>query len=482
MESKIEDDDVTTLALAKEFTRTAVGYCLDSSGQITQEDDAVVCIGDGGSWVEGALAEFVRNLQVSKGGSSASINDIRQVFEDKDGNLVARGGMTNDVNGRVSGFVNNNDGEVGKFDIISDVFRVGTVLSDGSTFIPSLYLDQTDAANPVMVFKGRLELGDGTNVDNIDDIRANDGSNGNRGAGRYEAATSNGYWSDAVANAVTPDGFPVVDDVVTIYKSSDPSYQNTRRYNGSSWISFQLHVHGDALIEGTLKGDVLIAGTRIRSPKIESIGEEYMLISSSEGFGVGSKFMEWYGRNQLINGEVDYTNLRKSNAITYRTVDGDAYLSGTLISGDLNTSKATSDLTDTANVQISVGSNEGLIAVNYSVSINSQLNSTSSSQPSEPPEPSCTIVFEQYVNGVLSATESQSLVGESSITSGYESEGSGFWVNSGSQSLNRGFTFYDSEYSSAVREYRLRITSRSGFRQGSGWTPSQRLSLTSSEG
>jgi hypothetical protein len=309
-----------------------------------------------------------------------------------------------------------------------------------------------------------------------------DGVDGNRGAGRYEVPTVSGLWSKTDADAATPDGYPVVDDVVTIYKSGSPSTQFTRRYNGSDWISFQLHLHGDALIEGTLEGDVLIAGTRIRSPKIEYVGNTHMRISSANGFGSTNQFIEWFGVKILADGLVDYSSITKANAITYLTTDGDAYFGGTIISGALQTSKATSDLTDTANVQISIGSNEGLIAVNYSVSINSQLNSTSSSKPSEPPEPSCTIVFEQYVNGVLSATESQSLTGESSITSEYESEGSGFWVNSGSQSLNRGFTFYDSEYSSDVREYRLRITSRSGFMQGSGWTPSQRLSLTSSEG
>jgi hypothetical protein len=405
LNSKVEDGDATTLSSAQEYTRTAVGYCLDSDGEITGENNSVICVTDGGSWFDGALAEFVRNLQVTNAnGTSASIADIRQVFEDKDGTLVARGGMTNDVNGRITGFLNSNDGEESNFDIIADTFRVGTYADDGETFIPSLSLDQTDPDDPVMRFLGTLELKGGEVFETVEDIRA----------------------------------------------------------------------------------EVLIAGTLIRSPKIESIGEEYMLISSSEGFGVGSKFMEWYGRNQLINGEVDYANLRKANAITYRTVDGDAYLSGTLISGDLNTSKATSDLSSDANVQISIGSNEGLIAVNYSISLSSEYNNPNGSselKDGDIPVPKCVVIFQQYVNGNWANKAYRSLTGESGVYySTYEAEGGGRWLNSGYQSLDRGFTFYDSEYSSDVRDYRLIMTSRTDFRQGTYWTPSQRLSLTSSEG
>ncbi|MFK3873041.1 hypothetical protein, partial [Pseudoalteromonas rhizosphaerae] len=177
---KINDDTEaaknTAIAKAQEYTRTAVGYCVNAEGQITSENDAVQCVADGGSWVNGPLAEFIANMQISNGTDSASIKQLRQVFETVDGKLVARGGWTLDNNGRAVGVVGYNDGEVGNLDLVGDVIRQGVMVGD--TFVPTSYVDNSDPLNPVHIFKGRLILGDGHQVNSLDDIKAQDGVNG----------------------------------------------------------------------------------------------------------------------------------------------------------------------------------------------------------------------------------------------------------------------------------------------------------------
>lgn len=244
-------------ALAQEYTRTAVGYCLNSQGNITSENDAVLCVRGGGTWVAGPLAEYIENLQISNGTETASIKQLRQVFETVDGKLVARGGWQIDNNGRAVGVVGYNDGQVGNLDLVGDVIRQGVMV--GSTFIPTSYVDNTDPANPVHVFKGKMVLGDGYSVSRVEDIRAQDGT---RGSTEVYVGTSTGAWSDSTANAALPSA-PVIHDRVTIYKSSDPKIQTTKRYTGSIWQAYSLMIHGSALIRDTLDAGVIRSDTTL---------------------------------------------------------------------------------------------------------------------------------------------------------------------------------------------------------------------------
>ena len=161
------------IATAQEYTRTAIGYCVDANGNITSQSDAVQCVTDGGSWVDGPLAEFIANLQISDGEESASIKQLRQLFKTVDGKLVARGGWTLDNNGRVSGIAGYNDGDIASLDFIGDVIRQGAMV--GTTFVPTSYVDNSDPLNPIQRIKGILELGDGHTVASLEDIRAQDG-------------------------------------------------------------------------------------------------------------------------------------------------------------------------------------------------------------------------------------------------------------------------------------------------------------------
>ncbi len=188
--SKIDTDTANAkaqaIATAQEYTRTAVGYCLDAQGNITNSNDAVQCVADGGSWVNGPLAEFIANMQISDGANIASIKQLRQVFKTVDGQLVARGGWQLDSNGRAVGVVGYNDGQVGNLDLVGDVIRQGVMV--GNTFVPTSYIDNTDPANPVQVFKGRMVLGDGHTVESLEDIKAQDGQDGVDGADGQDGA------------------------------------------------------------------------------------------------------------------------------------------------------------------------------------------------------------------------------------------------------------------------------------------------------
>jgi len=350
------------------------------------------------------------------------------------------------------------------------------------------------------------------------------GTNGEFGSGSYIIIVPNTTSENSIAtksNSIKTSDFvsavskqPQNKDVLS-YVNDSASDETLRfrldyLYNGTTWENFIDVVDGNQLVHGTVAAEALVtetittdklaanvittekivANVGLRSPKIEYVGSSHMRISAADGFGSSGQFIEWFGERHLVGDPADniinYTNVTKSNAITYLTTDGDAYFGGTIISGALQTSKATSDLADTANVDISIGSNEGLIAVNYSVSLNSRYNNpygSSELTTQDIPVPECIVVFQQYLGGVWVDKASRSLLGERGVYySTYEPEGEGRWINSGYQSLNRGFTFYDSDYSSDIRAYRLLMTSRTNFMQGTNWTPSQRLSLTSSEG
>ncbi|MCG6233117.1 phage tail tip protein J-related protein [Vibrio furnissii] len=172
--AKIVEGDQETLARSNEYTRAAVGYCIDADGNITSETNAVACVAvEGNSWIEGPLSEFIRNLQVQNGsGQTASISNLMQVFETVDGNLVARGGMLVNNQGRVTGFINTNDGDSTSLDIIAEHLRIGDQ-NEAGDFVPTFYIDSNTNK---LVFKGHLILDDGDTIKNRDELKGVDGS------------------------------------------------------------------------------------------------------------------------------------------------------------------------------------------------------------------------------------------------------------------------------------------------------------------
>lgn len=431
LRAELETETGNAVAQANSYTRAAIGYCIDNEGNITNDTDAVACVKAGGSWVDGPLAEFVRNLSVTNAdGKTASVGQLFQAFEQKDGQLIAKGGFVIDNNGRIASVAGYSNGNVSSIDMTADVIRQGVMV--GNTFVPTSYVDNSDPLNPVHVFRGRLELGDYT-VERLEDIRAQDGKDGangkdgkdgaqgpqgipgpkgedgqptytwmrfaddingngisnnpngktfigfayrkltptesnnpadyiwgkfvgedgkdgipgekgadgrqlftwigysdfadgrymyqtptsttayigiatnqytateshdhrlytwaryrghdgqrgpegpigprgyrgyngtngapgSRGAGNYTKSTADGVWNDAVAHSACPDLQAVDYDIVTIYKVSDPKVQTTKMWTGSQWEPFVLRVHGNALIEGTVVANEIVAG------------------------------------------------------------------------------------------------------------------------------------------------------------------------------------------------------------------------------
>ncbi|ALR15275.1 hypothetical protein [Vibrio natriegens] len=292
LEAQITDGDETTLAQANTYTKAAVGYCVDANGNITNHDDAVLCVQTGNSWVDGPLANFIRNLAVQTAdGQSASVKQLSQAFVQPDGTPVAKGGLVTDVNGRVSGMYNTNDGQQSQLDFIADQVRLGAL--ENGAFLPLMYLDNTGRQ---MVVYGRMILGDGYQVGSVDDIRAQDGADGytpvkgvdyfdgakgdkgdkgntgatgGHGAGMYTLTLRNGVFptnATATADFVAAYGRnPVLDDHLT-YRNSAGSASSTKRFNGTGWVAPSLTVHGDLLTLGSVTGNRFKANTEISAP------------------------------------------------------------------------------------------------------------------------------------------------------------------------------------------------------------------------
>ncbi|ATG77659.1 phage tail protein [Pseudoalteromonas sp. 1_2015MBL_MicDiv] len=505
------------IATAQEYTRTAVGYCVDAEGNITNESDAVQCVANSGSWVNGPLAEFIANLQITDGESTASIKQLRQLFTTVDGKLVARGGWTLDNNGRVTGIAGYNDGELANLDFIGDIIRQGAMV-DGH-FVPTSYVDNTDPTKPQHVIKGRLVLGDGHSVSSLDDIKAQDGQNGAtgpqgiegpkgadgqngmdgakgdkgnsgtngadgaRGAGRYTVATSTGAWSNSIANAAVPSNSPVIDDIVTIYKASDPVIETTKKYNGSSWIGYALLVNGNAMIKGSLDGDSFKAGTRIESPRIDLIGNAFMEIRYADGFGPDNLFY-WFGPQILSNGLPNLDALTKSNATEWKDTVGNSYFGGSVAAGRYSTALTTTDLSASANVEIGpFGSNGGVINIVCSLQFNSLASGSSTSPPGKPSDPQYTIQLSELYGNSWVVRQTQTYNGAGSIVRyEYDHETRKYYWSL-SQSVSGSFTYTDGKRTASDRTYKLAITSRTGanINIGSYQKPSQKLSIISQE-
>ena len=79
----------------------------------------------------------------------------------------------------------------------------------------------------------------------------------------------NGEWDDAIAASAVTGGAPQEWDVVTLYKSEDPSVQSTRRFGYNSqrqeweWLAYNYNFLGDVLVDGTVDGTAFNAATTI---------------------------------------------------------------------------------------------------------------------------------------------------------------------------------------------------------------------------
>lgn len=90
------------------------------------------------------------------------------------------------------------------------------------------------------------------------------GQAGSRGPGTYvqSVSTSATQFNTTLANSFFTTTFgsgPVKYDVLTQYRSNNPSYAWTMMWNGSQWATPALVVHGDMIVNGTIRGEAMVA-------------------------------------------------------------------------------------------------------------------------------------------------------------------------------------------------------------------------------
>ncbi|WKE64328.1 hypothetical protein PVT67_11620 [Gallaecimonas kandeliae] len=103
-------------------------------------------------------AQSLTQITATVNGQQVNIDSLLGVFEDVDGNLVARGGWVSDSDGLLNGVLGYNNGQISQLDILANVFRLVVKRSNGTIF-EGLKVNLTDPANPVMEFAGKITAG-----------------------------------------------------------------------------------------------------------------------------------------------------------------------------------------------------------------------------------------------------------------------------------------------------------------------------------
>ena len=89
------------------------------------------------------------------------------------------------------------------------------------------------------------------------------GSTGSRGPGIYAYAIDTfSAWADSYATTFFSNNFgtgPAKFDVLTQYNTTNPTIADTKMWNGSAWASPSLVVHGDAIVDGTIRAGAMVA-------------------------------------------------------------------------------------------------------------------------------------------------------------------------------------------------------------------------------
>ncbi|EKO3640488.1 hypothetical protein M3898_000584 [Vibrio metschnikovii] len=209
---------------------------------------------------EQSLAQATKTLNAALGDQEARIDYHAKAFVDNNGQAVAKGGMTTNVNGKVTGFVSSNDGKQSSLDIIADHHRIG-IMNNGN-FIPLLSLDNQLRE---LILRGRMILSDGYELNSKEAIQAQ------AGAGVYTLTLRNGVFpSDAVATQDFINAYkrkPVLDDHLT-YRNAAGSASSMKRFNGSGWTAPTMIIHGDQMTLGSMHGNRIIAGTEVVAPHL----------------------------------------------------------------------------------------------------------------------------------------------------------------------------------------------------------------------
>lgn len=275
-----DEAETKATANALDLLNARVGYCT-IDGQPTGAETPAACSAEGGEWVSAPLAEVLRTVRVTlPGGDTATVSQLAQAFQDKDGQLVARGAMITDNEGRLSGVINTNTGETSQLDMIAALTRIGDVDAEGN-FTPLLALNADEG---VLDIKARLVLRDGHVVGDLDDIRGQDGadgkdgqdgtdgrdgqdgrdgedgkdgkdgapgSNGAPGAGFYSAEYPNIDWGLGYSRFANLTGRNPIPGDIFVQTTPAGDASGRKRVSGG-WTAPGIFLHGDFIATGTV--------------------------------------------------------------------------------------------------------------------------------------------------------------------------------------------------------------------------------------
>ncbi|MCE2597194.1 hypothetical protein K6Y31_20685 [Motilimonas cestriensis] len=251
------------VASAQEYTRSAIGYCVDSEGNPVDENSAESCVLAGYEWVKAPLSETIRRNIVNDGnGGQLTLTQIAQTFINKDGKAIGRGGFLFDSHGRVSGLAATTNGDTTEIAILADKFLLLDPDNPDHAWLAAV--ENPDGSKQLIV-RGRVELGDGT-LNNLSDVQS---------ASMFRIGSSTGVFppDHGIASALFSSAAgraPLGGDVFTVFKNDDHRVADTRIFNedNAQWEPVEFLLHGDMLANGSVTADVLRAFSRIESPEI----------------------------------------------------------------------------------------------------------------------------------------------------------------------------------------------------------------------
>ena len=216
-------------------------------------------------------------------------------------------------------------------------------------------------------------------------------------------------------------------------------------------------IAADAIEGRHFKANQLIESPVIQGGEFRLIGTGFMKVMRATAFGPDG-LVEWYGPKLLSGTTPNWNALRKSNAITYLSSNGDAYFGGTLSAGVLKNGIATSDknryLTNTYPVTVGpFGSNGKRKSVILSFSYDGY--SSTRSKPGRLAQPKITWQLQRKIgSGGWAAVSNGTFTG--TVSSEYNPESRRYLVI---EFCSGSSTYVDNHTSTSDFNYRIKVIS-----------------------
>ena len=262
----------------------------------------------------------------------------------------------------------------------------------------------------------------------------NDSINGIKATVRF-GIDVNGNFTGVIVNGNT------VSNTFTIAAQNFNIYDSALGANALSYSGGRLQINADGVFGG-----------KLRSPKIELIGTNIMEITDPDGFGPHNLYF-WGGARILDgNGDPDFSQLTKSNAMEWKDLSGNRYYGGSLSAGVLRNAARSS--TKNLNPSVEIGpfgtnGNSKQIIVSFSMQANRTSYDTCLASYLQP---SVTAKLERSTNG-STWVELQTFTFNGSTTAFYISE-----LNEcrSSETIDASYTHTDND--SATNDFYYRVT------------------------